>query len=102
MLDGRRWVTGSSRTDLKPSHEEAVCTKLSEASNTELKKRENSPTDIKTWYQPVHWYISEQEHDRDLSRDGADDVEGLELDKLIALEPKIFFETSNVGIVFYC
>ena len=43
--------------------------------------------------------VRQKEEEGNLAYDGADDVEGLELNKLIALEPKVFLETSNIGIV---
>lgn len=48
----------------------------------------------------MHWDISKQEHQRDLSGDGADDVKGLQLNQLIALELEIFFHPRYVGIVY--
>ena len=43
--------------------------------------------------------VCQKEEEWDLANDGADDVKGLELNEFIALEPKVFLETSNIGIV---
>lgn len=55
--------------------------------------------DLKVRDNPVHGKIREEEHEGDLAEDGADNVEGLELDELVPPEPEVFIHARDVGIV---
>jgi hypothetical protein len=46
--------------------------------------------------------ICKQEEERDLASHGANDVECLQLNKLIAVEVEIFFQTGDVCVVWQC
>jgi hypothetical protein len=48
----------------------------------------------------MHWHIGKHKQKRDLTDHRPDDVEGLQLDELIPVEPEVLFQTRNVGIVY--
>jgi hypothetical protein len=84
----------------KPTDEEAICGQLSKAVDSVLKKCEDAPGYIKKGHNPVHGDIGKQKHERYLAYYGPNDVECLQLDKLVAIESEIFFETGDVGVVY--
>lgn len=67
--------------------------------NPVLQQGENTPQNIQGGDGPLHGNIGEQEHERDLSRHRANNVERLEMNQLIALEAKVLLETSDISII---
>ena len=61
----------------KPSNEEPVSCQLSEAIDSVLKKCKDSPANVQARDQPMNRDVCEKEEERDLAKDGANDVEGL-------------------------
>lgn len=43
--------------------------------------------------------VGQEEEEGDLAEDGANDVEGLQLNKFIAFEAQVLFETRDVRII---
>lgn len=47
----------------------------------------------------MNWDVRQKEEEGDLANDSTDDVKGLQLNELIALEPKVLLKTGHIGIV---
>lgn len=83
----------------EPANQKAVGGQFGKACHPELEQGKNAPSNIKKWKKIMNGDICEKEEEGYLSKNSAQDIERLELNELIALEPKIFLQTSNVGIV---
>lgn len=92
-------VHNREECSFEPTNQEAIGSQFSKACHPILQKSKNAPGNIQKGEKPVNGDVRQKEEEGNLAYDGADDVEGLELNKLIALEPKVFLETSNIGIV---
>ena len=66
-----------------------------------LCQSKKTPRDVQEGDRPVHGEVGEEKHEGDLADHGADGVERLELDELVAVEGEVFFEAGYVGVVFW-
>lgn len=89
------WVEGG----FEPADQEPVGGHLTKGVGAVLGQGKKAPGNVEEGNGPVHGQVGEEEHEGDLADDGADSVERLQLDELIAVETEVFFEAGHVGVV---
>jgi hypothetical protein len=87
------------KRSFEPTNQEAIGSQFSKARHPILQKGEDSPSNIQKGEKPVNWDVRQKEEEGDLANDSTDDVKGLQLNELIALEPKVLLKTGHIGIV---
>jgi hypothetical protein len=86
-------------SSLEPTDKEAISSELGISIDSELQEREDAPCNVKEGNQIVDRNVGEKKEEWDLSGDGTDDVEGLQLDELVAFEVEVFLESGDICIV---
>jgi hypothetical protein len=81
-------VTRSVRgaTHFEPSNKEPISHQLRIAVDPILQERENAPANVQHRDKPMHGDFCEKEHERDLTQDCSYHIDGLDMDKLIAVK----------------
>ena len=64
-----------------------------------LKQRENAPSKVQARYEQVHGDFGKEESERYLAQDSPENVDGLQMYELIAVESQLLLQAGNVGVI---